>query len=224
LAPTLFKSLRFDPVKDFQPISAFSVVPVYILTNPALPASNFAELIDLVKKNPGKYAFGTPGVGTIHHLAFEAVKAQFGLDVVHAPYRGTSQLVPAIINGEVLIAVQGYPQVREYIDKGALRVLAVSSAKRSATAPQVPSLTELGVSASFALGSGLLAPAKTPTPVIERLASEMKKILSYSDTQRRLVAAGAEPINEGPEEFAARIRDDVIKYRDIARIAGLKAE
>jgi tripartite-type tricarboxylate transporter receptor subunit TctC len=153
LAPAIFKSLAFDPIRDFEPVSAFSLVPVYIVINSSFPASNFDEFVSVLKQNPGKYNYGTPGAGTVHNLAFETVKAQLGLDVVHVPYRGTSQVIPALLTGEVLIAVQGYPQLQEFVEKGVFKALAVSSGKRSVLAPSVPTFRELGINSEFDLGT-----------------------------------------------------------------------
>lgn len=224
MARVLFKSLQFDPVADFQPIFRFSTTPIYIVTNAHLPATNFKELVALLRANPGKYNYGTPGPGTVHHLGFEVVKAHFGLKVQHIAYRGSAQIVPALVTGEIMIAVQAYPQIAQYVENGALRVLAVMSSRRSLAAPEVPTLKELGLKdAEFDLGTGFVAPAGTPVSIVNVLAYAIGKAIDDDKVRKLLTAAGGEPYNEGPQEFAAKIRSDADKYAAAAKLAGVTA-
>jgi tripartite-type tricarboxylate transporter receptor subunit TctC len=223
VAVSTFKSLKFDPVKDFAPVAAFSSVPLYIAVNSKLPVSNFDEFVKLIQSNPGKYNYGTPGVGLVHHLAFETIKQQLGLKVEHVPYRGSSQLMPALLSGEIMIGVQAYRQLAEHVQKGTLKALASTAGKRSALAPNVPTVKELGVKGvAFAPGSGILAPANTPAPIVSKLASALKEIMADPETIKRFLAVGGEVDFQGPKEFAPRILEDVAKYAKAVKFAGIK--
>ena len=223
VAVSTFKSLNFDPVKDFAPVAAFASVPVYIAVNSKLGASSFDEFVKLIKNHPDKYNYGTPGVGLVHHLAFEVVKNQLGLKIEHIPYRGSSQLMPALLSGEIMIGVQAYRQLSEHAEKGTVKVLAGTGATRSALAPNVPTLKELGIKGiEFALGSGILAPANTPAPIVAKLAAALKQIMADPAVIKRFHAVGGDVDFQGPQEFAERIRQDVAKYAVAVKLAGIK--
>ena len=222
----LYAKLPYDPVKDFAPITQLVFLNQLLLQNPAVPANNLKELIAYAKANPGKLNYGSYGSGSQPHLAMEMLKSQAGLFIVHVPYRGLTQTVPATIAGDVQLTFSGAASSQAFIKSGRLKALAVGGKTRLALLPDVPTFTELGfpdvpANAWF----GLFAPAATPRDIVMKLNAEVVRILRDPEfVQKELTAKGYELIASTPEEFAAFLAADSTRNARAVKISGAKVE
>jgi tripartite-type tricarboxylate transporter receptor subunit TctC len=223
IAPAVYASLPFDPIKNFAPVSGVTALPLVIVVNPAVPAKSAAELIALVKASPGKYSYASPGVGTVHHLAMELLKKSAGLDYVHVPYKGASAIIPDLVSGQIPLGVLSAPPALAQSRAGKLRALALTSPVKVAGADW-PALADTlpGFDASPRLF--VLAPAGTPAPVVARLDGAVKAMLAKPAVVEALTAQGATPAPAGPEELGAFMAAEVRKWGVVARDAGAKAQ
>jgi len=221
--PALYSKLPYHPVNDFAPVSLIGTSPLFLVAHASVPASNFAELMTLLKSNPGKVNYGSAGIGSIHHLAMEVLKAQTGVDVVHVPYKGSGQSVPALVGGQVSLLFTALPAMAAYIKAGTVRVLAASTPERSPQEPNVPTFAELGVSEMDLIPEiGILAPAATPGPIVNKLSAEIAKAVRNPDTVQRFRTLGIDPVGNSPEAYAALIKADIVKYAKAVRLSGAK--
>jgi tripartite-type tricarboxylate transporter receptor subunit TctC len=222
---TLYGNLRFDPVKDFAPVSPMTLIAAMLVVNPDVPAHSVAELIRYAKANPGKVNFGSAGNGTTSHLAGELFKTMADVDIVHIPYRGGAQAVTDLVGGQVQMMIEVMPNAYPLARSGKVRGLAVTTARRFPTAPDIPTIDESGL-AGFEVSAwdGILAPAGTPAAVIERLNAAIRKALDDPDVRAALLARGAEPVPASPEEFARRIAAGAKKWSKVVRDSGAKVD
>jgi len=222
---SLYKDLQYDPVKDFVPIMLIARVPNLLVINPKIPANNVAELIALMKANPGKYTFASSGNGTSQHLSGELFKTMAGVDMQHIPYKGSPPALQDVVGGAVSMTFDNITTAWPLAKNGNLRALAVTTAKRSSVAPDVPTLAESGL-AGYEIGSwqGVFAPAGTPPAIIKRLNTEMVKILNMPDVREKLVGLGAEPVGNTPEEFSVLVKAEVVKWADVVKKSGAKVD
>ena len=224
--PHLYAKLPYDPVKDFAPITQLVLLNQMLLANPQVPASNLKELIAYAKANPGKLNYASYGVGSQPHLAMEILKNQAGIDIVHVPYKGIPQAVPAAIAGEVQLTFSGAASSQAHIKAGRLKALAIGGTKRLGIVPDVPTFAEAGfpdvpANAWF----GLFAPAGTPREVIATLHAEVTRILRDPDfLQKEILAKGYELVAGTPEEFAAFLVADSKRNAVAVKISGARAE
>lgn len=223
--PGLYPKLPYDVVKDFKPITLTASVPNLLVVNPQLPAQSPRELIALAKAKPGTLNFGSFGNGTSNHLSGELLKAVAKIDVVHVPYKSAPQAVIDIMNGQVSFAFVNMPLALPHVQSGKLRGLAVTGAKRSAAAPDFPTMAEAGV-ADFVVESwyGLLAPAGTPDDIVTRLNREVVAVLAKPEVKTAFAQQGAEPITSTPAEFAAQIVEDKKQWAEVIRISGAQLD
>jgi tripartite-type tricarboxylate transporter receptor subunit TctC len=224
ISPTLYAKLNYDPVKDFAPISLVATVPNVLVTQPAL-ATDLAQFISVVKAKPGGYNFGSGGSGTSNHLAGELFNIVAGTKLVHVPYKGVNLAMQDVLAGSIHLVVIGVPAAAPHIRSGRLRALAVVAPQRLPALPDVPTVAEAGLP-NFEVTTwyGVLAPAGTPRPIVNRLNAELVKILQSAEVKERLAGLGTEPRTSTPEEFAAYIKQEIAKWGDVIRKAGLKAE
>jgi len=223
--PHLFSKLPYDPAKDFVPVSLLGTSALFLVVHPSVEVNSFQELVVLVKANPGKYNFGSSGTGSIHHLAIEAFKTSLGLDMVHVPYKGVGQALPALLGGQVSMIFAALPAIESHVKNGKLKLLAVSTATRSARAPDVPTFVELGiVGYEFVPEIGVVAPAGTPAPVLQKLAGEFAKAVRQPDVVQRFTQLGIDPVGSSPEAYAAVIRASYEKYGKVVKASGAKVE
>ncbi len=222
---SLYQKLPYDPVKDFAPITLIARVPNMLVVNPDVPASNVGELIRLMKTKPGNYTFASSGNGTSQHLSGELFKTMAGVDMQHIPYKGSPPALQDVVGGQVTMTFDNITTALPLAKAGKLRALAVTTATRSAVAPDVPTLAESGLP-GYEIGSwqGVFAPAGTPPAIVQRLNAEIVKILNQPDVRQRLVALGAEPAPNTPEEFAAMVKSEVAKWGDVVRRSGAKVD
>jgi tripartite-type tricarboxylate transporter receptor subunit TctC len=223
ITPATTKSLPFDPLNDLAAVSILAAGSNFLTVGSTLPVANFSEFVALVKANPGKFNYGSAGVGSVHHLAMEALKAEAGLDIVHIPYKGSSQVTPALLTGEVSAAIITLSTLLPHWEKGTVKVLGVATPKRSPAAPNVPTITELGVNGvEFASAVGVLAPAATPPAIISKLAFELGKAVRNPDTVDRFVKIGIEPVGSTAPQAKALVQSEFVKYAKAVRSAGLE--
>jgi tripartite-type tricarboxylate transporter receptor subunit TctC len=221
----IFSSLPYDPRKDFAPVTLIGTSALFLALHPSVPADNFKDLISYIRSNPGKVNYGSSGVGSIHHLATEAMAHALGLQIVHVPYKGTGQAVPALLGGQVAMLYSSLPSLEAQIKAGKVKMVAISTAQRSPQAPDVPTVAEMGVPGyDFAPTIGVLAPAGTPPAIVQKLSAELAKAAKHPDTVKRFTQLGIDAAGSTPQEYAAIIRAADKSYGEVARIAGVKAD
>jgi tripartite-type tricarboxylate transporter receptor subunit TctC len=222
---SLYKSLPYDPIKDFVPITMIVRLPNLLVVHPEIPAKSVAELITLLKANPGKYSFASSGHGTSQHLSGELFKSMAGVDMQHIPYKGSPPALQDVVGGQVAMTFDNITTAWPLAKGGKLRALAVTTAKRSEVAPDVPTLSESGL-AGYEVGSwqGVFAPAGTPPAIVKRLNAEIVKIINMPDVKEKLIGLGAEPVGNTSEEFAALVKTEVVKWAEVVKKSGAKVD
>ncbi|WP_028603346.1 Bug family tripartite tricarboxylate transporter substrate binding protein [Ottowia thiooxydans] len=222
----LYAKLPYDPVKDFTPITQLVLLNQLLLANPAVPANNLKQLIDYAKANPGKLNYASYGSGSQPHLAMETLKAQTGIDILHVPYKGIPQAVPAAVAGEVQLTFSGAASSQAFIKAGRLKALAVGGKKRMALLPDVPTFAESGfpdvpANAWF----GLFAPAGTPHGIVMKLHAEVTRIMKDPEfIQKEVVAKSYDLVASTPEEFAVFLVGDSVRNMRAVKISGARVE
>jgi tripartite-type tricarboxylate transporter receptor subunit TctC len=223
--PGLYKNLPYDPLRDFAPISLMTETPYLLVVNPKVPANNVKELVALAKAQPGKLNFASGGVGTGNHFSGELFKSLAGIDIVHIPYKGSGVGQNDVLSGQVQMMFINLLPALPFVNQGRLRGLGVTSAKRSGAAPQIPTIAESGFpnyqSTSW---HGIVAPAKTPAPIIKLLHAEMVKITQQADVKQRMSGQGTDLIGSTPEEFRKLIQVEAAKWAGVIKAAGIKPE
>ncbi|WP_431284532.1 Bug family tripartite tricarboxylate transporter substrate binding protein [Humitalea sp. 24SJ18S-53] len=214
----------FDPVASFEPITEIAIVPNVVLVHPSLGVSTLQDFIALAKASPGKYNFASTGVGGATHLAGEAFKQAAGVDITHIPYQGAGPALNALIAGEVDAYFGSVSGAKAFVTSGRVRALAVPSRTRSIAMPEVPTTDEAGLPAFlFDTWYGMLAPARTPRPVVDTLLGQFREIMNLPDVRQRLAAEGAEPVLNSPEAFRAFMEEEIARLRILARHANPEA-
>ena len=225
ISPNVFKSIGYDPVRDLAAIAQFCVVPYVLVAHPGLPASNIKELIALAKSRPGKINFASSGIGSTPHLAAELFKLETGINIVHVPYKGGALAANDLIAGHVQMYFSGITSVAPFVKTGKLRAIAVTTAARSALLPDTPTASESGLP-GFETSSwlGVLAPARTPEPIVERLYGEIAKITNSTEMKNFLLTQGAEPALMTPAKFGESIRVELAKWGKVVKSANITPE
>ncbi len=225
ISPSLYAKLNYDPAKDLAPIAQVAVIQNVLLVHPSVPAKSLKELIQLARRSPGKFSFGSGGVGTTTHLAPELLQSLAKIRMVHVPYKGSGQALIGLIGGDVDLLIMAVPAAAGQIQAGKVRALAVLAGRRSPVIPDIPTAQEAGVDHfEVPIWYGFLAPAATPREIIVRLNGELVKALAAPDLKERLAAAGIEPVTGTPEQFAAFIKSETVRYAAVIRDAGIKPE
>jgi tripartite-type tricarboxylate transporter receptor subunit TctC len=215
--PGIYKKLAYDPEKDFAPISMTSAYPYVVVVNPSLGVKTLAELVALAKREPGKLNYGTTGVGSSNHLVTELFDERAGIKMTHIPYRGTSLAVADLLAGQLQVVFSDPVSALAHVNAGTLIALAVTSKDRSQVAPNVPTIAESGYPGFDAVAwHGIMAPARTPQPIVARLNAEIVKALKDPDTIKLIQAQAIEPVGDSPEAFASFIKQDIAKWKDVA--------
>jgi tripartite-type tricarboxylate transporter receptor subunit TctC len=221
--PSLYAKLSYDTVRDFAAVTLAAASPHVLTVTPSLPARNVQELIALVKANPGKYSYASPGTGTTGQLAGELFRVSLGLDMVHVPFNGAAPALTSTIGGHTPMMFGALPGAAPHIKDGNLRALAVTSAKRDPNFPNVPTLAEAGVPDQVSeFIQAVLVPTGTPKEIIDKLQREIARIVALPEVKQRLAAIGYTPVGNTPEEFAAQIKADVARWAKVIRDAGIK--
>ncbi|MFJ1255471.1 tripartite tricarboxylate transporter substrate binding protein [Cupriavidus sp. CuC1] len=219
--PSLYRNLPYDPIKDFEPVSLVASAPYFLVVHPSVPAKSLAEFIKLVKANPGKYTYGSSGNGSGPHLSMELLKSMAGLDLVHVPFKGTGPAMPALLAGQVNVMFASYGVASQQIKAGKLRVLAVSTAQRAVSMPEVPTIAEAGVPGYESnVWYALLAPRGTPGPIVMRLSNEIAGLIKDSELRRRFLVDGIVPVGSTPQALGAYITSESTKWAAIVKRSG----
>jgi tripartite-type tricarboxylate transporter receptor subunit TctC len=225
ISPSFFRKLAFDPIGSFAPVGMVASVPLLLVVHPSLPATSVKELIALAKAYPGKFNYASVGTGSPQHLSAELFKSAAGVGLVHVPYKGGGPATSAVLSGEAHLFFAGMPPALPHVKAGRLRALAVSTVRRSSSAPDVPTVSEAGLPGFEADNwNAMLAPRGTPQPIVDRLNRVLYKILGLSEIQALLIQTGAEAAYSTPQELAERIRFETVKWGKVARAAGVKPE
>jgi len=226
ILPALVKSLSFDITKDFAPISEIGGSPLVLVVQPSLNVSSLKEFIALAKANPRKFNFGSGGVGTAQHLAMERFKKAANVDIVHVPYKGASEVMNAMLGGQVQVMIAGIPTVMAHANSGRLRILAVcSDGKRSPALPSVPSMEEEGVSSMEVYSwYGLVAPKGAPPETIGKLHSEIVKAIGVPSVKERMFGQAGDMIGNTPAEFSKLVQDELRRSTEAVKAAGITPE
>jgi tripartite-type tricarboxylate transporter receptor subunit TctC len=221
IGPTLYKRLAFDPLKDLPGVARLASMPNVLIVKGDSPHRTVQELVAFIRANPEKAVFSSAGTGTSSHLSGVLFGLRTGVETTHVPYRGTAPSMAAMLNGEVLFAIDNAPASRQQVLAGMLRALAVSTAERASTMPELPSLQEQGV-ADFDVASwyGIVAPAATPRPIVERMGAELVAALNDPGLAQRYRDFGAEPKPLGPDAYDAFMRGEVAKWAPVVRASG----
>ena len=223
--PHLFSKLPYDPMKDLAPVSLVGTSALYLVAHPSVGVNSMSDLVALAKAQPGKLNYGSSGIGSIHHLATEALKSSLGINMVHVPYKGTGQSVPALLGGQVALLYAALPSILGHVKDGKVKILAVSTSQRSAQTPDVPTVAESGVPGyEFVAEIGLLAPAGTPRDVIGRLAAEVGKAVKQPDVAQRFTQLGIDAVGSSPEAYDAKNRVAYAKFAQIVEATGAKID
>jgi tripartite-type tricarboxylate transporter receptor subunit TctC len=220
IATSVYKKLPYDFQKDFAPLTVIAMVPNVLAVSAASPAKNVADLVAMAKTAKPELSYGSNGNGTAQHLIGTQFQNQTGTTLLHIPYKGSGPLTNDLLGGQVTMSFDTITPVLPHIQAGKLRPLAVTTAKRSAALPDVPTLAESGL-AGFDIGTwfGVLAPAGTPKPVLTRLSEEMMKIIRSPDFQKRMADIGADPVGNTPEQMASQIKNDTEKFARLVKDA-----
>jgi len=225
IGPSLFPNVGYDVRTDFAPIGRIGVAPSAVVVHPSFPVHSVAELIAYAKANPGKVDYASAGIGTVGHVAGEYFAIATGIKLTHIPYKGTGPAITDLLGGHIPLSFSPIPAVHESAKSGLLRMLAVTSAKRSALLADMPTIAESGVPGFDAvLRYGLVAPAGTPRPIIERLNAALRVTLDSEEVRKRLAIEGAEPLPSTPEEYAVDIDHEETQWSKVIKASGAKAE
>ena len=221
----LYGNLGFDPVKDFAPVSRMTVIAALLFVHPALPANSVQELIRYARSHPGQVTFASAGNGTTSHLAGELFKTMAGIEIVHVPYRGGAAAAADVMGGQVSMMIDVMPNAYPLVRGGRVRGLAVSTAQRVASAPELPTIAESGLPGfEVSAWDGVLAPAGTPAPVVERLNLAIREALADPQVIDALRAAGAQPIPGSPADFARHIATSTERWGKVVRQSGARID
>jgi len=215
--------LTYHPLKDFTLITALASVPTVLVSSPSVPASSLQEFVALAKSRPGQLSYGSAGTGSVHHLTMAVFASRAGIDMLHVPYKGGSALVAAALSGEVQAGWSGIPNVAAHIRAGKLRVYAISTAKRSASLPDVPTAMELGI-ADFDIATviGLQGAVGMPRDIVVRLQSSVARALRERDVVERMANLGMERMENGTEHYVRFVKEDMERYAAAVKAAGVK--
>ncbi|MDM0019117.1 tripartite tricarboxylate transporter substrate binding protein [Variovorax saccharolyticus] len=219
--PSLYARLRYDPVKDFAPVSLMATTMNVLVASPEIPARNLADLIALAKARPGELTYGSAGNGSSNHLSGELFRSTAGIQITHVPYKGSAPAMVDLLGGRLSMMFDTIAQQTQNIAAGKVRALAVTGPKRSPLLPTVPTAQEAGLKGfDVTIWYGVLAPRATPAPVVERLNREMVAVMASDDMKKRMEADGAEARTTTPAEFAALIRSDTAKWAPVVKASG----
>jgi tripartite-type tricarboxylate transporter receptor subunit TctC len=225
IGPSLFRNVGYDVRADFAPIGRIGVAPSALVVHPSFPVHSVAELIAYAKANPGKVNYGSAGIGTVGHVAGEYFAIATGIKLTHIPYKGTGPAITDLLGGHIPLSFSPIPAVHESAKSGLLRMLAVTGAKRSTLVADTPTVAESGVPGFDAvLRYGLVAPAGTPRPIIERLNTALRATLASEEVRNRLAIEGAEPLPSTPDEYAVDIDHEETQWSKVIKASGAKAE
>jgi len=222
---TLIRDMPFNWDRDFVPVTMIATAPNLLAVHPAVAARTIPELVALAKASPGKLTYGSPGIGSGLHLSGELFRREAGIDIVHVPYKGTTQAMNDLLGGQLTMMFGALPTVMPQVKAGKLRALAVTSAQRAVAAPDLPTIAESGLpGVDVSSWYAIMAPAKTPPDIVSAVADEVRRILALPEVRQTLDAQGLAPVGMRPAEFAAHIRRETAAWARVIREANIKPE
>jgi tripartite-type tricarboxylate transporter receptor subunit TctC len=222
--PFLYRKVPFDPVKDFDPVMVVGVAPYMLAVNAALPVKNLRELIALAKSQPGKLNYASAGNGTVNHMLGEMLKTAAGIDIVHVPYKGAAAAATDVIGGQAQMIFGSIAGLLPFVKSGQLKALGVCTEKRTALAPELPTLAETLPGLYANAWYGLFVPAGTPKDIVVRLHTEIAKIMTSPDMKEKLAGLGVEAAPSTPEQLATLLRDDLVRWNKIVKDSGAQLD
>ena len=221
---SIYPKLGYDPARDFSGITQVAAVETFLLVHPSLPVKSVKELVALAKARPTDLNYGSGGSGAPWHLAMELLKLKARINLVHVPYKGALSMV-GLVKGDHTVEFNNLTTMGAYLSAGKVRVIAVGSPRRSPLMPDIPTIAESGVPGyDMVQWFGVLAPTGTPQPIITKINAEMTRILRLPDVRERMQVQGAQPVGNRPEQFDSLIKDEIAKWAEIAKLAGIRAE
>jgi tripartite-type tricarboxylate transporter receptor subunit TctC len=221
--PQVYSKLSYDP-KDLAPVAYLALAPLFLASHPKVPVATLQEFIDYAKVHPGTLNYGSSGVGSIHHISMEGLKAALNLNMTHVPFKGTGESVPALLGGHVDVLFSAYPSLSGAAGTSRIKLLASNGVGRSSLAPNVPSISEVIPGFNFASMVGVYARLGTPATVMQKLATEMTAIVKEPDVVRQLAVVGVEPTGGGPEVFDRALKDETERVSKVVQRAGIRFE
>jgi tripartite-type tricarboxylate transporter receptor subunit TctC len=225
IAGSLYKNLPYDPIKDFTPISLIGTTPNVMVIHPSVPAANVAQFIAYAKANPGKMSYGSSGVGTSTHLSVELFKSMAGVNLVHVPYKGGAQSGADLLGGQIQLLITPLPEQLGNIRAGRVRALGVTTSKRTAQLPDVPTIAEAGLPGyEVTVWLGICAPARMPQDLVQKVNADVVKALSSPDTKQRLAEQGIEVGPNTPKQFTAFMQAELAKWAKVVKESGASAD
>jgi tripartite-type tricarboxylate transporter receptor subunit TctC len=219
--------LPYDPIKDFEPISLAATIPFGLTVNSSMPVTSLNEFLEYTKKSPKPLTYGTAGIGSPHHFAVELLRSMTGINVVHVPYKGSAGIIPALLSGEIDFTIAAENSLLPHYKSGKLRPIAIAASTRTAILPDVPTIAEAGPLPGYAVNVwlGVMAPAGTPRPIIDRLNAEVNKVVRDPQiVKERMNTVGLEAVGSTPEELLDVMKTELAKYSKVARDANIKPE
>ena len=223
--PFIYKSLPYDPQKDFTFISLTARAPLFLAVPPSLPVANITEFTQMVKSQPGKFTYGSSGIGSIHHLTMESIKGSLGLDLLHVPFKGTGQSIPALVSNQVTAVFSAMPSIAGFVKEGKLKLIAVNSEKRSSLAPELATIAETSIpDFDFAPTIGFSGPAGLPAAVVQRISADVGEVLKDPAMKDRLSVLGIDAVGGSPQDYAAQVAADRVRFEKAVKLAGAKAD
>jgi tripartite-type tricarboxylate transporter receptor subunit TctC len=222
--PKFIAQLTYDPQKDFVPVALLARAPIFLAVHSGVPVTTLPEFVDYVRAHPGELNYGSSGVGSIHHLSMEAMKAALHLQMTHIPYRGAGQSVPALLGGHIQALFAAYPSIKGAVEAGRVKLLATNGGHRSPLAPDVPALGEIVPGFDLITLIGIFARAGTPATVVNRIASAALAVVKEPEVAGQFATLGMEPAGEGPDAFAKSIAGEIERVNKAANSAGIKPE
>jgi tripartite-type tricarboxylate transporter receptor subunit TctC len=223
--PSMHKTLPYDPIRDFTPVTMVADVPNIMVVHPSIPVKNVADFITYARARPGQLSYGSSGIGSPSHMCGELFAIVAKVNLTHVPYKGQGQAVIDLLGGHLKLLFPSIPSIIQYIKSGRVIPLGVASAKRSSSLPEVPTIAEGGLKGYEVAGwYGVIAPPKMPKPLLAKLNGEINRIIAVPEMRQTLVQQGADPLGSTPEEFAKAIAVDIEKWKKVVAAAGIKPE
>ncbi len=210
--PHIYKNLSYDPFKDFVPVSLIATSPLFLAVHSSLNVTTLPQFIDLVKANPDKYSYGSSGVGSTHHLAMEALKADLGLDMIHVPYRGSSQSIPALVGNQVQVAFAALPSLKGFVEQGKVKILASNALERNELAKDIPTISELVPNYDFAVSVGILARVGTPDSAVQKISAAVAELAKTPEFKKSMGTLGIVAVGGDPKTYGENTKEESNRY------------